>query len=258
MLGRARHANATPRSAAAKATPTMQRLWRQALWGSVAAAALLVAILSSRDDVAVQRAALVFSSLSLRANQAAPRAFDAESATRQVAEAVHGLTADRDRLMTRLAAVERDLDDMTGSIKQQIEAVKTASSQAVPPWPDDAPPVPLTPADIAAMVKPAEPPLADPSPASPPAYGADISSAASIKALNTHWVALRSAHPQLFEGLLPVVSLRKNSRTNRTELHLVVGPLPNAEAAAQLCGLLGTFRLSCQPTMFDGRHLALQ
>jgi hypothetical protein len=54
------------------------------------------------------------------------------------------------------------------------------------------------------------------------------------------------------------VSLRENQRSNRIELRLMVGPFSNAEAAAQLCALLGTFHLFCQPTMFDGRHLALQ
>jgi hypothetical protein len=54
------------------------------------------------------------------------------------------------------------------------------------------------------------------------------------------------------------VSLRENPRTNRAELHLVAGPFSNAEAAAQLCSTLGTFRMACQPTMFDGSRLALQ
>ncbi len=263
MQGRARHLNVTSKSVAGKQTPTVQRLWRHALWGSAATAALLVAILSGRGDSGGPRTAGIFSSLNFasspsqsgQAAQAAPHLFDAESTTRQLALAVRGLTEDRDRLMTRLAAVEQDMGDMTGSIKNQIEAAKAAIA---PPWPDSAPPVPMTPADIAAMVAPVAPAPADATPSGPPAYGADIGSGLSIKALHTRWAGLRAAHPHLFDGLQPVVSLRENQRSNRMELRLVVGPLSNAEAAAQLCALLGTFRLYCQPTMFDGRHLALQ
>jgi len=53
------------------------------------------------------------------------------------------------------------------------------------------------------------------------------------------------------------VILRESPRSNRIELRLVVGPLPSAEAAAQLCASLAAFHVFCQPAMFDGRHIAL-
>jgi hypothetical protein len=40
-------------------------------------------------------------------------------------------------------------------------------------------------------------------------------------------------------------------------LRLVIGPLPSADTAAKLCKTLERFRLTCQPTFFVGRHLAL-
>jgi hypothetical protein len=286
-------------SKTSKTSFTMQSLWRLALWGSTATVALFVAILAGRGEIGSQRGAIMLSSLNLtstpslragqgaaqlasRENQGAPRQFDADPATRQLAQAVRSLTEDRDRLMARLAAVEHNLDDMTGSITRQVEAAKAANVQALPPpWPNEEPPVPATPATIAALavpVAPVVPPAAGvasplpPSPltpaaiqwpldaasAPPPAYGADIGSALSIKALHARWAGVRLAHPQLFEGLEPVVTLRENARSNRIELRLLVGPLPSAEAAAQLCASLAAFRLFCQPTTFDGRHLALQ
>lgn len=281
MPGRAPIADATSKGGAAKATFTMQRLWRQAIWGSAAAAALLFAILAGRSDVGAQRAASLLSSWNLAsppalrpgqvgaqaANQAAPRPLDAEAGTRLLAQTVRGLAEDRDRMMTRLATLEHNLDDMTGSISQQIEAAKVASAPASSPWPSDEAPLPLTPATLAAMIAPVAPPpagLAMPlppdaaAPASPPAYGADIGRAPSMKALHAQWTALHSAHPELFEGLQPVVTLKDNSRSNRAELRLVVGPFANAERAAQLCAALSSFHLFCQPTMFDRRHLALR
>jgi hypothetical protein len=112
------------------------------------------------------------------------------------------------------------------------------------------------------MIKPtAAAPAAADSPAAAPApmaYGADVGNGVSIKALQTRWTGLRVAHPQIFDGLQPLASPRENARTSRTELHLVIGPYPTAEAAMQLCDQLVPFRIACQPTMFDGSHLALQ
>jgi hypothetical protein len=79
-----------------------------------------------------------------------------------------------------------------------------------------------------------------------------------MRELHIRWSVLHAAHPQLFEGLQPLVSLRENPRTNRTEQHLVVRPYSNADATAQLCSALGALRVPCQPTMFDGSRLALQ
>jgi hypothetical protein len=278
MLGRERNRTAAPAKVAATTTRPLQQLWRQTLWASAAAAALAVAFLSVRSDAGTQKVADVLSSLSLSARQAPSRPAEArpsemDLALRQLAQAVHGLTEDRDRLLARLGAVEHDMDDMTGSIKQQIDEVRAKDAARTLPWPDGAPPVPMTPADIAAVAKAAA--AADPPPraappaaalapdasaprAMPPPYGADIGSATSIKGLHSQWLALRSAHPQLLYGLQPVVSLRDNPKSNRIELHLVIGPFSNAASAAQLCSLLGTSRIPCQPAMFDGPHLALQ
>jgi len=281
MLGRAQNVNATAKRAAAKTTFTMQHLWRQALWGSAAAVALLVAILTGLSDTGSQRAGAILSSLrsGQAGSQTARHPFDAEAAARQLAQSVRGLAEDRDRMMTRLAAVERNVDDMTGSITRQIEAAKAAALPSPAPWPGDAPSAPTMQTNVESVAAPIVPPLAgleSPLPpvsaasaaeqsvpdaaasATPPAYGADIGSAPSMKALRARWAGIHSAHAQIFEGLQPVVTVKDNSRSNRLELRLVVGPFANAERAAELCASLAAFRLSCQPTMFDDRHLALQ
>jgi hypothetical protein len=61
----------------------------------------------------------------------------------------------------------------------------------------------------------------------------------------------------VFDGLAPTNSLSKLPPSNRPELRLVVGPLASADAAARLCTTLERFRLTCQPTIFAGRHLTL-
>lgn len=267
--------DATSKKVAAKAALTMRGLRRQAFWGAAAAAAVLVAVLSGRSSAGVQRVAAVLSSLSPGLShpvQTVPHPFDAQSATRQLAQAVQGLREDRDRLTTRLAAVERNMEDVTGSIDRQIKAAKAESAQALQPWPNDQPAVPMTAASIAATVAPwptavamqsSPDPLPPAAASSPPetapstAYGVEIGNGTSFKTLQTRWMELRWARAHLFRGLRPSVALRKNPRSNRTELRLVVGPLSNAEAAVQLCAALATLKKSCEPTMFDG-GLSLQ
>jgi hypothetical protein len=290
MPARAQIRSAPARSAAARRPWPWQNLWRQAGWGLAAAAALSIAVLSSRDEGATQKVAALLSSMNLGPPASVPHQFDAETAARQLAQAMRGLADDRDRLASRLSSVERDMRETTGLIKQQIEAAKAEaikSARQAAPWPDSAQPVPMTIADVAVMVKtvsPASPSAAElpsstaaaTSAASPApsnaadnaapeataalgqAYGVDLGAASTMKTLHHRWVSLRTAHPQLFEGIQPVVSVKQNPRTGHTELHLIVGPYANAETAAQFCDYVVPFHLSCQPAMFDGSRLALQ
>jgi hypothetical protein len=253
MADEVRLARADLKRPAPKVPVTMHGLWRLVVWGSTAATALLIAVLSSRGVVGSQRAAVAASTLHGGAvaviqpvqtpPQAAARSFDAQAETKKLAEAVHDLTADNDELKSRLAVVEHSVDDVTGSIARQ------AQSTAPPPWPENGPPVPATPAAIAAVVAPAMP--------LPMEYGVDIGSAVSVQALRARWAGIRSAHPQLFNGLAPTISLSEMPPSHRPELRLVVGPLVSADAAAKLCTTLERYRLTCQPTIFAGRHLAL-
>ena len=254
MADEVRLAKADLKRPAAAVPVTMHGLWRLVVWGSTAATALLIAVLSSRGVVGSQRAAVAASTLggatvavvqplqpAPTPQQPAARSFDAQAETKKLADAVRDLSADNDELKSRLAVVEHSVDDVTGSIERQ--------AKATPPWPDSGPPVPATPAAIAAVIAPALP--------LPMEYGVDIGSAVSIQALRARWAGIRSAHPQLFDGLAPTVSLSETPQSNRPELRLVVGPIASADAAAKLCSTLGRFRLTCQPTIFAGRHLAL-
>ena len=310
MAGQAQTANAAAKKVTQPAF-TMQSLCRIALWGTTAATALLVAILTSRSDAGSQRIATTPG-----ATHGAPRQFDAESAARQLTQAVRGLTEDRDRLITRLAALEHSLGDITGAIAGQSEKatppaaqgatqtgnLKTANAPAANAPEADAPgadapaansaavPPPWSAGDLpeagmassTAAAAPVVPPFAGlpsrlpvifdaPSPrqatsaltgaAEGPqsaAYAVDLGSAVSIQTLKARWSGTRSAHPQLFVGLQAVATLKEIPRSRRAELRLVVGPLPSPGAAVELCATLASFRVSCQPTNFDGQHLALQ
>jgi hypothetical protein len=265
----------------------MRQLWRLVLWGVAAAAALALAVIVSRSEVGAQRVTLAIASLTGRPPaQAAKRAFDAEAEVRRLSEDVRRLAGDRDRLTIRLAAIEQNLDDVTGSVKRQLEATQAGAA----PWPADDTPAPTRPETIAATLAPMLPPtglpLAAPSaPAAPPTglplaapsapasrpaagpleattaraeYGVDIGSAQTIEALRVRWLSIRAAHAQLFKGLWPIVSANDVPKYNHVELRLVVGPFADAEAAARLCASLAPWHIPCHPAVFDGQRLALR
>ncbi len=246
---------------------TMQSLWRLVFWGAAAASTMLIAVLAGRGAVASQRAALAASVLaghnvaSVQPSQPPPKpavpAFDARAETQRLADEVRELVADNAQLKSRLAAVEHAMDDVTGSIAKVAAKATAATSSApaaapaptTPPWPNG-PAVPATPASISAVVSPALP--------MPIEYGADIGSATSIQALRARWAGIRSAHPDLFSGMTPSVTLRATPRSNRPELRLIVGPFADPKAADTLCATLALYRLSCHSTIFAGQHLALE
>jgi SPOR domain len=283
MLDRAQFVGAKPRSVAAKPTFTLRKLERLALWGSAAAAAMFVAVIAGRSDLGVQRIAGFLPSVhppaarAAHPKEAAAAPLDTEAVTQQLVEAVRGLSEDRARLAARLAAIEHNLDDVTGSLARQIEAART------PPWPDNAPPAAATRAIIASIVTPALPPPAGSAPptglapaaapaqpvavavnaeatsaaAAPPAeYGVDLGGAHSVEVLHARWAAFRSARPKLFEGLKPLVSRKDTARSKRPEWRLLVGPFPDADAAAGLCASLAVVWPVCAPAAFQGERLA--
>jgi hypothetical protein len=268
-----RPVRAPPSRTAAAGPFTIQHLWRMTLWGATAAGALFLAVLTTRSDLGSQRMATLFSEPETR--QVAARPSDSQEETRKLAEAVRNLTIKNDKIETRLATIEQNVNDVTGSITKQINEVK---KEAVNTWPADAKAEPITSATIASIINPIETPspFSAPLPAPPltaPAqshddvtrpppksaeYGVDVGSALSVDVLRARWLGIRSAHRHLFDGLTPTVVLHQMPKSNRVELRLVVGPLDNAEAAAELCAALAAYRLLCQPEPFDSPHIALQ
>jgi hypothetical protein len=174
-------------------------LWRLTAWGCAAAVALISAALASQTGTGRERLKLAFNgvaqpSRTAMAAAAERRAEAAQAETRHLAAKLRELSADRDRLGVRLAVLERNLKNMTGSIGKQLAAAREtrtpAPPEAVPtmlpaiatikikPPPRTEPPaiVPLaTPASQAAAASKTEAPppppakeAALPEPASPP------------------------------------------------------------------------------------------
>jgi hypothetical protein len=264
MLGLAQAVNVRPKPfAPTKAFRiSMLGLRRLAAWGLIAAGALVLAVLTSRSELGSERITAV---LHGGHTQVAAHKFDAEAETHKLAEAVRDLATDGDQIKSRLAAVEHDMDDVTGSISKQVEAADAArreSETGPTAAATAASSVILTPALMRPAIAAAAPkPSADATPqvGSPPTeYAVDIGSGLTIEALRARWLAIYAAHPQLFAGMKPIVSVKEVPRGNRVELRLVVGPIAQSAAATQLCASLTPFGLFCQPTLYDGQRLALR
>jgi hypothetical protein len=118
----------------------LRALLRLATWGCVAATALMVAVLSASMGTKHQAFAPSTAAPQVPAATVAltTRQTEPDKATRQLSEAVSGLAADRDRLVARIASLERSLEDVTGSIKQQA-ALSPAPAQSSVHVPTTAP-----------------------------------------------------------------------------------------------------------------------
>ena len=238
------------------------QLIRFGAWTGLATLAVLVAIVSARTEGGVRRIATLISPEPLAAArsakdpQLANRAFDQEAEQRRLAEAIRNLAADRDRLLARVATLERNVEDVTGSIGQP--AAKAPPAQ-VAPMPAPAPGA-VAPAQsrVAAGHLATGSPAGAESVATKTEFGIDLGANATIEGLRTLWTNMKANQPGLLEGLRPLIALREGQKGGSPELRLVVGPLANASAAARLCAALAAAGQACQPAVFDGQRLALQ
>jgi hypothetical protein len=151
----------------------MRELWRICLWGTAAAVALIVAVYAGSTDAGVDRArhaVLQLREVVMPSGIKPSRALDAIEGSK-LAETVRVLTADRERLIARIAALEHNVDDITSSITR---AEKAAQSVAPPPAQLSPPPVmwavPSPPLVMSAV--PSPPPVMPAAPSPPPAMSA--------------------------------------------------------------------------------------
>jgi hypothetical protein len=127
----------------------MRPLLRIGAWGVCALVALGTAVLAGRSEIGEQRIGIALAALrspgTLAATQPAP-----DSETARLAETVRALTTDRDRLTTRVAALEQYLTEMTGSVARELTGARRGAP-ATSSNPDDKADNP-TPGPVATVV----------------------------------------------------------------------------------------------------------
>ena len=119
-------------------------LRRICAWGGSAAIALAAVAITTQTQSGSERMQLAFEYPPARATVMAavtPRAVEKDAETQRLEAQVRTLAADRDRLTARLASLEHNLDDVTGSIKRQA-ALAAAAPAAAPPAPTPSAPAP--------------------------------------------------------------------------------------------------------------------
>jgi hypothetical protein len=250
------------KTAAAPKTFTLRKLRSFTVWTMASTTALAIAVLSARSQAGSERLAAMFHPSS-RGQQIAAK-FDAETITRQLADAVRVLASNDEQLRGRVAAVEHDLNDVTGSIRQVAAVSEAQRTEEGPTVSATAALTTAAPATLDhAPAPPAFAPEKNTAPATetgppPTQYGVDIGSGLTLQALRSRWQTLRAAHPALLEGLQPIASVKETPHGSKIELRLVAGPLAQPGAATQLCSALTMFGMFCQPAIYDGQHLALR
>ncbi len=302
-------------------------LWRVSMWGGAATVAVAAAILITQTDIGTGRLVEALAQPKTATTQVANnddllKKVEAQRAeeTRRLEAHIRDLTADRDRLNQRVASLEQNVTDITGSIKRDLAIVAATAPTAKPVQetrpaaPLVSPPATVTPEaepkpEAKVEVKPeakAEPaPAAKPeakaeaAPAAkpeapvaaaagtppqtaavpmPPARVAalaptataedapeasrksqiavEIGGARSMEILNARWTAVKANFGPLIEGLSPLV--RHDNRPGIVPYRLIVGPLPNGAAAAELCTRLHASKVACRTTTFTGDKFAQQ
>lgn len=158
----------------------MRPLLRIGVWGCCAVVALGGVVFAGRTDVGAERAQLALATLRAAPHEIiahpggllAARSTADDAETKRLGEAVRKLTADRDRLATRVATLEQNLTDLTGSIARTQAPAQSAAAGPTAPQPDEnkaeafpppAPPdVASTVGDSRSIAPPADQPAAAP------------------------------------------------------------------------------------------------
>jgi hypothetical protein len=247
------------------------------LWGTTAAVALIIAVYAGSTDAGIDRArhaALQLREVVMPSGIKPARPLDAVEG-RKLAETVRVLTADRERLLARIAALEHNVDDITSSITRVERTARPAPPPAdpsPPPMmstvPQTAPPMPpMKPSedDVTSSVGKPEPssesePQTAPGNASPNGvtkrqFALDLGGAPSEDGLRAIWTTALRRHGALMQNLRPLVLNREQARGG-VEYRLIVGPIANAAKAARFCAAITGTGGICQPAMYEGQKLA--
>jgi hypothetical protein len=258
---------------------------RLAGWGVAASAALLFAVIAANSGSGRERLSTAFAGINGTQAAEAARAEAVQAAqlarlaanegdTRRLTEIVRSLAGDRERLMARLATIERGLEDITGSIQKQAVTPPAAPASPPPAVATEPPPklatvppqtmAPAEPASVPPPEPPNRPTAAPPPGAIPeleaiqrPAAGVDVGGAKDFDGLRTLWNTINASYAELFEGLHPIVSVRENNKSRTAELRLIAGPITDVENASRICTTLAAAKRYCRLVSFEGQPLAL-
>ncbi len=214
-------------------SPARRDGWTLAAWASVTLAVVGGAVFAIRNATDTPR-------LAIETVRTVPDPAQGLEQKR-LAETVRSLSAERERLAQRVAALEESLRDVTASIPRPTD--RPAGPRNAPP---PAAPVPdvLPPSPDSQLIR--------------SEFAIEVGSATDLDSIRSLWANLKGNHGKLLEGMRAVVGVRDGKPGAPPDLVLRVGPMANLASAAQLCARLGAASPACRPTIFDGQQLALR
>ena len=252
----------------------LRGLVRPALWGSAAVASLLVVAFATQTATGKNRLVTAYGTITGSTETAAlereqkraqgGRVLDVE--TRHLTEAMRNLSEDRDQLLARMVVLERNYEDVTGSIGRLTHSPRSSTEHFFPIAPST---------ELAPVIQPSQPmapiatiPVDGNGGAAPQAqatettsartdFGVDLGGAPTLASIRAAWNQIRRNHASLLDGLRPVIGVR-DGKGGQVDLRLIAGPISNAAVAAKLCASFTAANLPCQPATFDGQRLALR
>ena len=127
-------------------------LWRLLSWGLGAVAAVTIAVVANQSSIGMRRDALASADAARQSQQLKSMVLDSQSENRRLSSAIDTLNADRDRLYSRVTALEQGLDTVTGSVSRPIRSPEVA--QVPLPATLDAPSASQTPGQPVAAPSP--------------------------------------------------------------------------------------------------------
>lgn len=105
-------------------------LWRLGSWAVATVGAVVVAILANQSSMGMRRDQMASADLARQSQLIEQLARETQNEARRLASAVEILNGDRDRLYSRIAALERGLDSATGAISRQNTPATSPQSGA--------------------------------------------------------------------------------------------------------------------------------
>jgi hypothetical protein len=164
-------------------------LWRLGVWGVASLGAVILAVYANQSSITLRRDQVAAVDLGRQTQQIQTVAKESQNETRRLASAIETLNGDRDRLYSRLSALEQGLDSVTGAIAKQKTAAATSPAATAVPTPPaavvaTAEPTPaaqssnagpvVSPVSTTAAKAAEKPPAGDAAPAPAPAVVASI------------------------------------------------------------------------------------
>ena len=255
----------------------LRGLVRPALWGSAAVASLLVVAFATQTATGKNRLATAYGAITGSSEAVAVLERDQKPAqrdrglpaeTRHLTDAMRNLSEDRDQLLARMAVLERNYEDVTGSIGRLANPPKSStteqlfpmasSTELAPVFPPPQPTAPIATLPADREGAPASLAEAVETTSARTDFGVDLGGASNLSSMRAAWNQVRRNHGSLLDGLRPVIGIR-DGKGGQVDLRLIAGPIANAAAAAKLCAaLIAAGGLACQPATFDGQRLALR